>query len=69
MIASSYKEQKQIPVIAAGGISTGEDIAHFMELGASGVQMGVFLLPPLNVMLQKHSKKYIFIPSPKMFLL
>ena len=40
MIASSYKEQKQIPVIAAGGISTGEDIAHFMELGASGVQMG-----------------------------
>ena len=40
MIASRYKEQKQIPVIAAGGISTGEDIAHFMELGASGVQMG-----------------------------
>ena len=40
MIASSYKEQKQIPVIAAGGISTGEDIAHFMELGAAGVQMG-----------------------------
>ena len=34
------KEQKQIPVIAAGGISTGEDIAHFMELGAAGVQMG-----------------------------
>ena len=40
MIASSYKEQKQIPVIAAGGISTGEDIAHFMGLGAAGVQMG-----------------------------
>ena len=39
-IAASYKEQKHIPVIAAGGISTGEDIAHFMELGASGVQMG-----------------------------
>lgn len=39
-IASSFKEQKDIPVIAAGGISTGEDIAHFMELGASGVQMG-----------------------------
>ena len=39
MIASSYKEQKQIPVIA-GGISTGEDIAHFMGLGAAGVQMG-----------------------------
>ena len=30
----------KVPVIAAGGISTGEDIAHFMELGAAGVQMG-----------------------------
>jgi len=28
-----------IPVIAAGGIFTGEDIAHFLGLGASGVQM------------------------------
>ena len=39
-VASSYKEEKNIPVIAAGGISTGEDILRFMELGASGVQMG-----------------------------
>lgn len=39
-IASNYKEEKQIPVIAAGGISTGEDIARFIGLGASGVQMG-----------------------------
>ncbi len=39
-IASGYKEKKQIPVIAAGGISTGEDIARFIALGASGVQMG-----------------------------
>ncbi|RKY14136.1 MAG: nitronate monooxygenase [Planctomycetota bacterium] len=28
-----------IPVIAAGGIFTGEDIAHYLKLGASGVQM------------------------------
>ena len=28
-----------IPVIAAGGIFDGEDIAHFLSLGASGVQM------------------------------
>ncbi|MHC4215888.1 MAG: NAD(P)H-dependent flavin oxidoreductase [Planctomycetota bacterium] len=28
-----------IPVIAAGGIFDGDDIAHFLELGASGVQM------------------------------
>lgn len=48
MIASSYKEQKQIPVIAAGGISTGEDIAHFMELGASGVQMGSIFVTTLE---------------------
>jgi len=28
-----------IPIIAAGGIFTGEDIAKFLKLGASGVQM------------------------------
>jgi len=30
----------KIPVIAAGGIYTGEDIEKIMEMGASGVQMG-----------------------------
>lgn len=39
-VAAEYKEVKKIPVIAAGGISTGEDIARFMQLGASAVQMG-----------------------------
>lgn len=39
-IATGYSEMKKIPVIAAGGISTGSDIARFIELGASGVQMG-----------------------------
>ena len=39
-VASSYKEIKHIPVIAAGGISSGKDIARFLALGASGVQMG-----------------------------
>lgn len=34
------KYGKAIPVIAAGGIYTGEDIYKVMELGASGVQMG-----------------------------
>ena len=31
---------KKIPVIAAGGIYTGEDIRRIMEMGADGVQMG-----------------------------
>jgi len=32
--------KKKIPVIAAGGIYTGEDMIRFMGMGASGVQMG-----------------------------
>ena len=37
-----YEEQfnKNIPVIAAGGIYTGADIHKIMQLGAQGVQMG-----------------------------
>ncbi|AKA71290.1 NAD(P)H-dependent flavin oxidoreductase [Clostridium scatologenes] len=31
---------KHIPVIAAGGVYSGADIAKFLELGAAGVQMG-----------------------------
>ena len=33
-----------IPVIAAGGVYTHEDILHFLELGCSGVQMGTRFL-------------------------
>jgi nitronate monooxygenase len=31
---------KPIPVIAAGGIYTGQDIRRFLDIGAAGVQMG-----------------------------
>lgn len=31
--------QRKVPVIAAGGVYTGADIAHFLQLGAAGVQM------------------------------
>jgi len=34
------KYSKKIPVVAAGGIYTGADIAELIELGAAGVQMG-----------------------------
>jgi nitronate monooxygenase len=34
------KYRKSIPLIAAGGIYTGDDIKKIMKLGASGVQMG-----------------------------
>ena len=34
------KKGKKIPIIAAGGIFDGFDIAKMLELGASGVQMG-----------------------------
>lgn len=32
--------KKEIPVVVAGGIFDGKDIAKFLKLGASGVQMG-----------------------------
>lgn len=44
-IVKQYTDDKNIPVIAAGGISTGQDIARFMELGASAVQMGSIFVP------------------------
>ena len=34
------KYHKKIPVIAAGGIFNGKDIAKYLKIGASGVQMG-----------------------------
>ncbi|MDL2256655.1 nitronate monooxygenase family protein [Bacteroidales bacterium OttesenSCG-928-I14] len=44
-ITQQYSSQKNIPLIAAGGISTGEDIHKFMELGATAVQMGSIFVP------------------------
>jgi NAD(P)H-dependent flavin oxidoreductase YrpB (nitropropane dioxygenase family) len=42
--AAQYKEVKIIPIIAAGGITTGGDIYRFIALGASGVQMGTIFV-------------------------
>lgn len=43
-IAESYQDEKNIPVIAAGGISSGKDMLRFIEMGASGVQMGTMFV-------------------------
>ena len=40
----SYKEIKIIPIIVAGGISSGGDIYRFIEMGASAVQMGTIFV-------------------------
>lgn len=41
-VLKSYEEKydRKIPVFVAGGIYDGKDIAKFIKLGASGVQMG-----------------------------
>jgi nitronate monooxygenase len=39
-VAPFNTPEKQIPVIAAGGVYDGADILRFLRLGASGVQMG-----------------------------
>jgi NAD(P)H-dependent flavin oxidoreductase YrpB (nitropropane dioxygenase family) len=44
-VAESYADRKAIPVIAAGGIATGGDIARIMALGAAAVQMGSIFVP------------------------
>lgn len=44
-VAETYKDTKTIPVIAAGGISTGKDIARFLQLGAAAAQMGSIFVP------------------------
>jgi len=36
----SARYGKKIPVVAAGGIYSGQDIKAFLDMGASGVQMG-----------------------------
>jgi len=36
----AQKVGRNIPIIAAGGIFTGEDIADYMKIGADGVQIG-----------------------------
>lgn len=43
-VMEQYKDIKSIPVIAAGGIYSGQDIYKFVKLGAAGVQMGTIFV-------------------------
>jgi len=72
-IVSAYKEEKSIPVIAAGGISSGKDIHHFFEMGVSGVQMGTIFVTTdecdasstfKNVFVSAHKEDLQIIQSP-----
>ena len=47
-ITSSYRERKKIPVIAGGGLTTGEDIMRIMKLGADGAQMASIFVPTIE---------------------
>lgn len=46
-IVKKYEEKynKKIPVIAAGGISSGLDVKKYLDLGAAGVQVGTKFVP------------------------
>ena len=45
-VSAPYTEKynKEIPIIVAGGVFDGTDIAHYLELGASGVQMATRII-------------------------
>ncbi|MBF0594422.1 MAG: nitronate monooxygenase [Candidatus Omnitrophica bacterium] len=58
-------EQKlKIPVIAAGGIIDGYDVAKFLKLGASGVQMGARFLCTNECAVPKAVKQLIIDSGP-----
>jgi len=54
------KSGKKIPVITAGGIFTGKDIARMLNLGASGVQMATrFVCTPECDVSQEFKQAYL----------
>jgi NAD(P)H-dependent flavin oxidoreductase YrpB (nitropropane dioxygenase family) len=64
-VATQYSYRKNIPVIAAGGIATGEDILRFLKLGATGVQMGSIFVPTEECDASDTFKKVYVNASPK----
>lgn len=53
------KYQKDIPVFVAGGIFTHEDIVHYIELGAQGVQMATRFIATKECDAHENFKKKI----------
>lgn len=40
IIACARELDEDMPVVVAGGVYTGEDMKHYLEMGANGVQLG-----------------------------
>jgi nitronate monooxygenase len=59
------KKHLQIPVIAAGGIATGEQIAAALLLGASGVQIGTRFIASNEAKVDQAYKKAITDSEPE----
>ncbi len=59
-ILPEIRKVVSIPVIAAGGITTGKDIARMFRLGADGVQMGTrFVLSKECTVAESFKKHYL----------
>ena len=60
MIASSYKEQKQIPVMLPAAFRQVKILHILWNWELQGYKWEVYLLPPRNVTRPRRSRKYIF---------
>ena len=59
------KKHLQIPIVAAGGIATGEQIAAVLMLGASAVQIGTRFIASLESSVDEAYKKAILDSDPE----
>jgi nitronate monooxygenase len=59
------KRHLSIPIIAAGGIATGEQIAAALILGAAGVQIGTRFIASTEAKVDQSYKKAILDSSPE----
>lgn len=58
LVISAISSENSLPIVAAGGVATGAQIASLLTLGASGVALGTrFLLSPESLYsdIQRHA--------------